>query len=88
MTTTLEAITDRVQRLSASRQHLGQLIGALNAGIEALKADQLPELRKAIEEAGTAWKAVEADIEANPDLFVRPRTHQAHGIKFGLAKGK
>lgn len=87
-TTPLDTITSRAEALARRRERLAEIVGALNKGIEALKTDAMPELRQAITEATEAWSTLEAEIQANPELFVKPRTVTAHGIKFGLAKSK
>jgi hypothetical protein len=88
MTTTIETLTERAEVLSRARKHLAMLVMALQEGIEHFKADQMPNVRSAIEVASGAWSALEADIQAHQELFVRPRSVVAHGIKFGLAKGR
>lgn len=87
-TATLPDILERVELLAARRERLREIVTALNAGIEALKAERMPELREAIDLATLTWGNLVQDIQANPGLFERPRTQTAHGIKFGLAKGK
>src|SRR5574337_421285 len=87
-TTTLDEITDNARLLADARTHLGELMHALSAGLEALKADRMPDIRHAIVAASAAWQALELSIQINPQLFVRPRTVSAHGITFGLEKGK
>jgi hypothetical protein len=83
-----QIITHQVHPLAQARCELGTLVQALQDGIEQLKADHMPGVRAAIDKAAAAWAALAAQIEEHPELFVRPRTVQAHGIKFGLAKGK
>jgi hypothetical protein len=85
---TIDALLERAKLLSEQRAKLNEIVGELQKGIEALKADRMSELRTAIESATNAWTALEADIQAHPELFVKPRTVRAHGIKFGLEKGK
>lgn len=87
-TTTLEELTKDALLLAETRAHLGQMMQALSAGIEALKADSMPDIRNAIVAATAAWQALELGIQLNPHLFVKPRTVAAHGITFGLEKGK
>jgi hypothetical protein len=48
----------------------------------------MPALKKAVARAAEKHDGLKATIEANPALFVRPRTMALHGIKFGFAKGK
>lgn len=88
MTTTLDDLNEDARRLAEARAHLGGMMQALQAGIEALKAESMPDIRHAIVAATAAWKALELGIQLNPQLFVRPRTVAAHGITFGLEKGK
>lgn len=84
----LQEIISRAAVLSQYRARLGDLVNALNAGIEALKADRLADVRQATDEAGFAWKALAESIDAHPELFVKPRSLVAHGIKFGFQKAK
>lgn len=86
--TTLDHINADAKLLADARAQLGLMMQALNAGLEALKADAMPEIRSAIDAASVAWQALECRIRANPQLFVKPRTVAAHGITFGIEKGK
>ena len=74
--------------LADARRDLGEMVSALNQGIESLKADAMPQIRAAIELAGAAWSRLEVAISDHPELFMKPRSIEAHGIKFGYAKGK
>jgi len=87
-TTTLDDLNEGARLLAEARAQLGTLVQAMNAGIEALKANQMPDIRVAIEQASAAWSALELGIQLHPELFVKPRTVAAHGITFGLEKGK
>lgn len=75
------------QALNEQRTHLGTMVGALQVGIEALKADALPEIRGAITTASQAYAQLEAHVKAHPELFESPKTVVASGIKFGFKKG-
>lgn len=86
--TTIDDLAASAGVLAAARGQLGELVQALNAGLEALKADAMPDIRAAIGEASVAWAELEALIRLHPELFVKPRTVAAHGIVFGLEKGK
>lgn len=85
---TLEELNARALALSNARLQLGQLVQALNAGIEALKANEMPAIRAAIDQATAAWAALEAGVQGSPELFVKPRTVAAHGVTFGIQKSK
>ena len=86
--TPLDGLIDRAQMLSRCRAQLAELVRSLQLGIDALKADSLPNIRLYIDAASGAWSALEASVQAHPELFVKPRTVSAHGIVFGLAKGR
>jgi hypothetical protein len=88
MQTTLDDLNEGARTLAEARAQLGTLVQALNAGLEAMKAENMPEIRAAIETATAAWQALELGIQLNPQLFVKPRTVAAHGIVFGIQKGK
>lgn len=88
MSITLEDLTRRAARLAAARDRLGNILGALNADIQALRDRAMPLAQPAIDAAAAEKKALEAEIQANPHLFEKPRTMVASGIKFGLAKGR
>lgn len=88
METTLDEIEKQAEALANARETLGKYVRALNAGLEALKANKMPAIRAAIDVATDEWGTLEALIAANPGLFVKPRTVAAHGISFGMALGK
>lgn len=85
--TTLDSLALHAELLARAREQLGALVQALQTGIEKLKADKMPEIREAIDVAAAAWQSLAAEVKANPQLFVRPRTVSMHGIKFGYQKG-
>lgn len=45
-------------------------------------------LREAYAKCEGAQAALHSEIDANPGLFVKPRTFTLHGVKVGFAKGK
>ena len=53
-----------------------------------MKRDHLPQIRESIDAASSAWLALEREIKEHPELFVRPKKIEAHGIVFGYEKGK
>lgn len=85
---TIDDVIAAARVLSDARAELGTVVTELNQGIEQLKADAMPQLRPCIDAATDAWKRLQALIEGNPGLFVKPRKVSFHGIKFGLEKGK
>lgn len=85
---TLEVITASAAMLSARRERLTTVSQRLKRDLDAIKAEAMPELQQAITEAAEAFKRLELEIQTNPQFFQRPRTVVAHGLKFGLEKGK
>ena len=86
--TALDGVGDRAEALARARGQLAELVQVLEEGLNHLKADAMPMIRESIDAAATAWSALAAEIEAHPELFVKPRTVSMHGIKFGFGKGK
>lgn len=86
--TTLDELGARARLLAERREHLRKMVAALTRGLEALKDDHMPGIRTAIGEASDAWERLRELVEANPQLFKKPRTVSMHGIKFGFEKGK
>lgn len=86
--TPIDLLGQRAEALARARKHLADFVAAMNEGLERLRADNMPGLRQCIDAGGAAWSALEAEIKAHPECFVRPRTMSLHGIKFGFAKGK
>jgi hypothetical protein len=87
-TSTIDTLRTRAEVLASARANLADYVMALQAGIEALKTDHMPLIRQSIDDAAAAWKALDAEIEVHPELFVKPRTLTAHGIRFGFAKAR
>lgn len=77
---------------AAARQYadaLARLEGAmseLDVEVRALKRKLLPRIRRLAEVAANAKGALAGELEARPDLFVRPRSLVLHGIKVGWQK--
>jgi hypothetical protein len=88
MTMTIDELKVRAENLKVTRDVLADLVRALHDEIEQLKAEHMPQIEKTIDSAAFYWKALEEAVQANPGLFEKPRTITAHGIKFGLAKGR
>ncbi|MCW5657404.1 MAG: hypothetical protein KIT60_06855 [Burkholderiaceae bacterium] len=86
--TATEEIIDSAKGLADARAHLSTLVLALNEHVEAAKADAMPAIREAIAWATAAWRELELRVREHPELFVKPRSLEAHGIRFGWQKGK
>jgi len=88
MTPTLQSIETECVHYAKARNELAEAVDNLNEQIEALKRKHLPGIRREVAKAAQLHACLKADIEANPDLFTKPRTHTFHGIKVGFEKGK
>lgn len=86
--TTLNEIEARAKLYAEARERLAGIVADLNAGIEALKRQTMPELKRAIARAATHHDQLRTLIDTAPELFARPRSMVFHGIKLGYQKGK
>lgn len=84
----MKEIERRTLALAETRERVAAIVSELNAGIEALQRANMPALRRAVAAAANKHDELKQVIEANPELFVKPRTVVLNGIKVGLAKGK
>jgi hypothetical protein len=72
---------------SAVAQRRG-LTEALRERVLDLYREFAPELRTALHSENAMREELVAAVEQHPNAFERPRTRQAHGVKFGWQKGK
>jgi arsenate reductase-like glutaredoxin family protein len=84
---TMDAVARGARDYAEARTLLAELVTALNDGLEAMKREHLPPIRRALERASRTERALRELVQASPQLFVRPRTVVMHGIKVGFAKG-
>jgi hypothetical protein len=85
---TMKEIENRALAFSESRTKLAEYVAELQAGIEALKRDHLPRVRRALHRAAQLQAELIDQVGESKDLFVKPRTVILHGIRLGLEKGK
>lgn len=88
MTVSMSAIEARAKLLADAREKLSGLAGELQAGIDALTRNALPELKRAVNKAKEHQEALLALVDQAPDLFVRPKSVVFHGVKVGYQKSK
>lgn len=86
--TTLSDIEPAARAYADARVKMAAIVTELNAGIDALRREHMPALKRAIARAAERHDQLKQIIEAHPALFERPRTVIYHGIKLGYAKGK
>lgn len=86
MTMKLNDLQRRAEALSKTRDTLSALFKTLQAEIETVKSGALPEIKRVARLVAKQHEELRQLIAANPELFVRPRTHVVDGLKFGLQK--
>lgn len=86
--TQLTDIEPAARAYADARAKVSEIVTDLNDGIAALKRDSMPALKRALARASEKHDQLKRIIDANPGLFVKPRTVIYHGIKLGYAKGK
>jgi len=86
--TKLTDIEPSAKAFAEARSKVAEIVTQLNDGIDALKRDHMPALKRAICRAAERHDQLKQIIEANPDLFKKPRTVIYHGVKIGFQKGK
>lgn len=85
--TQLTDIEPSAKAYAEARAKVADIVTELNTGIDALKRDHMPALKRAITKAAEKHDQLKQLIEANPALFVKPRTVIYHGVKIGMKKG-
>jgi len=86
--TTLNEIEAKAKAYAAARATLADYVAELNAGLDALKRENLPRVKRALARAADLQSELQALVAAAPQHFVKPRTLVLHGIKVGYEKGK
>lgn len=84
----LDQISNAARSFAEARNTLAALVTELNDGIEALRRDNLPAIRRAITRAADLQAKLKGLVEASPENFVKPKTLVLHGIKVGFEKGR
>lgn len=79
---------DVIDRLAASyalnREGLADTLREMEAQLQAVREHFLPALKAEAAATGAARDRLAAAIEAQPELFLKPRSVQLHGIKCGI----
>ena len=90
MTTDLliDSFEDFTKRYADTRQLVAERVESLESETQSIYRRRLPGIRKAIAAAQEARNALEREIDARRDCFVKPRSIVLHGIRLGLQKGK
>lgn len=84
----LTTIEEATKTYADRRDMLIMLVTELHDAIEELKRTHLPGIKTAAAETANAKSALDALIDDNRTLFVKPRSVIYSGIKVGLQKGR
>lgn len=84
----LDIIDAKARVYADARDRLQTAVAELQAAMEALKRDHLPGIKAHLRRAFKLESELRALVDANPHLFVKPRTVVLHGIQVGFEKGK
>jgi hypothetical protein len=83
-----ELIDKLALNYAKKRERVKEIVDKLEDEVRAAHRRYRRELNEAIGTAEGAQAALRAEVEANPELFEKPRTWNLHGIKLGYGKGK
>lgn len=72
----------------ATHRELAAHVADMDALIQATIKEGLPSLRRLVAKATKEQKIVEGLVDVGRALFEKKRTHEFHGIKVGLVKGR
>jgi hypothetical protein len=86
--TTLDNLSKKAALLSDSRDELRVELLLLDGEMQAVKNAHIKRLQQLTRAVIKHEAELSADIEANTQLFVKPRSQIIDGIKFGLQKQK
>jgi hypothetical protein len=84
--TTMNEIELQARKFADAHERLSVLVDELNAGLERHKRALLPRIKRALASAAEQQTTLKALVTEAPELFIKPRTAVAHGIKFGYRK--
>lgn len=82
----MHEIENAARIFSDAHEQLGGTVSELERQIEDLKRQALPVIKRAVRRATEARDRLHSMVEANPDLFEKPRTQVIAGIRVGINK--
>lgn len=88
MATPLNEIEVKTKQYADARAALAEIVTALNDGIEALKRQHMPALKKAVAATAQKHEILLNILKENDQAFVKPRSVIFHGVKVGFQKQK
>lgn len=85
---TLADVERACAQYEAECNGLEEMIGELNADLEAVKQKHLGAIKRRASAIARSEAEITQMIEAAPDLFTKPKTQILHGVKVGLTTSK
>lgn len=85
---TLKEIEDLTTAFANERRRLARMVEALQADIDHMRREAMPQIRAAVAAAAGAQDRLNAAISDSASLFRRPRTLVIAGIRVGFTKQK
>lgn len=85
---TMEQIEKTAAAHAQARVKLSEYVTALQAGIDALKRQQIAKIKAAVNKAADTGDELVNMINESPELFTKPKSVILHGIKLGYKKQK
>ena len=82
----MREIEQLTERLAEKRGELQQLVMDTQAAMEAAMRASLPALRRLVASVATLQDKVKEAVQAEPELFEKPRTQTFAGIRVGFRK--
>ncbi|MEJ1358309.1 MAG: hypothetical protein RPU51_09070 [Candidatus Sedimenticola sp. (ex Thyasira tokunagai)] len=86
--TTLNDIEKQARMYADKRQILRDRVEAFEAEVDRIKRKHYKGIRAAQIAASQAEDRLGISIDAAPELFIKPKTHNLHGIRCGMQMGK
>lgn len=86
--TPIETVDFRAKQFAEARRILNERVTACKAERDAVMRRHLRGIKGAATACAQYQAELRQELEAHPELFVKPRTITLHGIKVGFQKGK
>ncbi len=86
--TSLQHIEDLTKHLANAKEVLSDRIQVVEDEHRQILRSHKRRLKAAVDQVATKEAELDAAIDANQHLFVKPKTQVFHGIKVGLQKAK
>lgn len=84
----ITAFHDAAALFRKHSDELAAIVADYNREASALRRTYSARVKRAFDRAMLAESALKVAIIAHPELFEDPRTHVAHGVRFGYRKGR